>query len=388
MHLGVITIGTLGRTAILLIAGSFLLSACSETSGEWISHPIRDSLASTDTDMQLIAATTTARVPDALDAASHLLSTAVQRSTRSTIGALEGPEGDVIGLVADAFIGPDEAVYVLDGRFNDVKIFDPGGNYRDAFGGPGRGPGEIAIPQGLTRDAAGVVYVADENLEVHRFKQHAGKWEFLDKFFVGFPLFDICIIGTDIFALGVRDTLPPVIHRFDSLGQHQESFAVPYRTASIDVRYALTDGQLFCSEDRGQIVVAFAKLPEIHAYAVDGSLLWVAGFDHFTAPAVLQHKGGTRFRTGMAETRDEMHETLSMAGTSDFLIVQVGRYTREGWEERRTYDEIDSYIVDPSTGAGRLMGTDLPLVADVSGSLLLTYTNDPFPQLATFSIGR
>ena len=61
----------------------------------------------------------------------------------------------------DVAVGKDNAIYVVDGVNNSVKVFNDKGNFQFSFGGKGTAPGKFNTPVGVTVDSRGRVYVAD-----------------------------------------------------------------------------------------------------------------------------------------------------------------------------------------------------------------------------------
>lgn len=75
-------------------------------------------------------------------------------------GSANPPAAEVFTSVEDVAVGPDDRTYVLDGMESRVRAYDRGGKYLFAFGGKGRGPGELTRPIALAV-ANGRVYVLD-----------------------------------------------------------------------------------------------------------------------------------------------------------------------------------------------------------------------------------
>ena len=50
---------------------------------------------------------------------------------------------------------------MVDAGFENVQIFAPDGALLLHFGGPGAGPGELALPGGLFIDSTNTIWVAD-----------------------------------------------------------------------------------------------------------------------------------------------------------------------------------------------------------------------------------
>jgi DNA-binding beta-propeller fold protein YncE len=75
-------------------------------------------------------------------------------------------------------IDPDGHLYVADGRFDVIQLFDTNGNFLMAVGRPGTGPGEFWNLAGLASDAYGNIVVADagnRRVQVLRYQERKKK---------------------------------------------------------------------------------------------------------------------------------------------------------------------------------------------------------------------
>lgn len=77
-----------------------------------------------------------------------------------TLGRRGSGEGE-FNLPADAAVGPDGTLWVLDAGNFRVQAFDAGGRFLRMFGSVGNAFGQFARPRGLAVDADGLVYVSD-----------------------------------------------------------------------------------------------------------------------------------------------------------------------------------------------------------------------------------
>lgn len=83
---------------------------------------------------------------------------------RGTLLRTIGKRGDAPGefnLPADAAIGPDGRLWVLDAGNFRVQCFDEHGVYERHFGSAGNGLGQLARPRGLAVSREGLIHVAD-----------------------------------------------------------------------------------------------------------------------------------------------------------------------------------------------------------------------------------
>lgn len=89
-----------------------------------------------------------------------------------TIGELEGPAEYLLGHVADATVGADGEVLILDADRDVVNLYDRTGSFVRTISRPGRGPGEFGDPNGVAFTADGRILIADRGRRaVHRFSR-------------------------------------------------------------------------------------------------------------------------------------------------------------------------------------------------------------------------
>ena len=98
----------------------------------------------------LIAAAAFGQMPDTLEA-----------SLEARIGAADGVGPAAFGRVEAVELGPDGAVFVLDGLAHELRAFSASGSHSWTVGREGEGPGEFLAPFGLTVDPNGALLVFD-----------------------------------------------------------------------------------------------------------------------------------------------------------------------------------------------------------------------------------
>lgn len=70
------------------------------------------------------------------------------------LGGPSAPVEEAFGsLLTAVSVGPHGNIYILDHQADEVRVFDPTGEYRFTFGGHGRGPGELNNPTSLAWDS-------------------------------------------------------------------------------------------------------------------------------------------------------------------------------------------------------------------------------------------
>ncbi len=90
---------------------------------------------------------------------------------------IKGGPGAPFNQPTDVALSRDGRIYVLDGVYDRVQVFDKQGNFQFKFGSTGSGDGEFNRPLGLNVDRQGNVYVADSRN--HRLQVFDGSGKYL-----------------------------------------------------------------------------------------------------------------------------------------------------------------------------------------------------------------
>jgi hypothetical protein len=78
------------------------------------------------------------------------------------LGTVEGEGPTSFGLIRSVAVLPDGRFAVADDQAEEVRLFDPAGQYLRTFGGKGAGPGELQGMQGVHVDHEGLLRVAEQ----------------------------------------------------------------------------------------------------------------------------------------------------------------------------------------------------------------------------------
>jgi len=127
-------------------------------------------------------------VRDSLGISIHESATLGPRVTATEelrLGAVNGPPATTFFQVADARLGSDGTLFVLDGGDNLVKVFDRSGTPLVAMGGTGEGPAEFAAAWNL-EVRGDTILVLDRNLR--RIVTFGSRGALLDTRRIGFSV--------------------------------------------------------------------------------------------------------------------------------------------------------------------------------------------------------
>ncbi len=120
-------------------------------------HWVRPSAVAVSGDARHVCVVDTGGV----DSASHRV--CIHDRDGRLVGSIgkRGHEPGELNLPADAAIGPDGLLWVLDAGNFRVQAFDADGRVQRIFGSAGSGLGQLARPRGLAVGHDGIVFVAD-----------------------------------------------------------------------------------------------------------------------------------------------------------------------------------------------------------------------------------
>ena len=311
---------------------------------------------------------------------------------RMRVGAVDGADAEVIGLINDLAVDADGNIYVADEHGQNIRRYSPSGDLLDIIGREGSGPGEFRFMRRIhvDRDAQLLYTLNSGNLRMSVFEIGGGEPVLREETPIpAMTTTDFCLLGDRLYLAGLRDNR--IIHEMDPAGDVMRSFGtVPTAGEDEDggallrsVVASMALGDLVCSEAAGLLVFVAANRPEVRAFTPDRALVWRTEIENFaTAEVTRLPNGGVQF--GMNSAAGGNHSVLSVALLNrENVVVQVGF----GNLQVRAYEgEIVSRIYDLATGREVARRTDLPLISYVQGGTAWGYHNHPFPHFLTMDV--
>lgn len=302
-------------------------------------------------------------------------------------GAMEGEPSEVFGMIEDVVADRSGRLYVLDSRYNNVRIHDGSGAALASFGRPGGGPMEFRSPEALERDRAGRLLVADRHNRIKVFESQGGSYVYARSIEVPLVPEDFCLLGDQVVVQGVADD--GFIHLYNGSGAHLRSFGRLYSSRNWLVRNQLSDGPIACVPEAGTVVTMFKYLPVVHGYGADGKLRWVSRLADFRPIRIVEGvspRGQPRVTFDGGAPHD-VAESLA-AAPGGLVVVQTARITPESVRANREYAELRTYVLSARTGEGVYVGNHLPRISAVDAARVLAGVNDPFPQVRILSLAE
>lgn len=92
-------------------------------------------------------------------ASAGLPADTIRAEPLTLIGELDGEPEYLFGDIVSVSMGPADVLYVADRNGATVRAYDPEGRYLGTIGSEGDGPGEFRLPNDITFDPAGRLYV-------------------------------------------------------------------------------------------------------------------------------------------------------------------------------------------------------------------------------------
>jgi hypothetical protein len=169
------------------------------------------------------------------------------------------------------------------------------------------------------------------------------------------------------------------VHEFDLAGEYRTSFGGTYQSPNRLINYALAPGYLACDPaDRIIIYAPAGGLGEIHGYNLQGTLVWLTTITGYHPTNVIEND------RGYAVTLPEagFHRLHSLTYVSPRTVVaQFAFSSREARMKGLAYTQLQTVVLQGSSGLGAYVGDSVPALAFVGSSLWVEANSDPYPQI-------
>lgn len=293
-----------------------------------------------------------------------------------------GPDADVqmilFGSLTDVESDAEQNFYILDRNRDILRAFDVEGNLISTFGGQeGRGPTDFFNPTDMHTGPDGQLFVPNGLPgEIKVISRKEGSLEYEDIFQTG-EIFasSSCILNDRMFTRTIAVDQQSeesgdykLVHAFSLGEQHYTgAFGKMYESPRLGANRRISGGfaKIRCVEETDTIVYEFDAFPYLYGYSPEGELKWVTELVPFTPRETVEivesgQTVGWRFNYHGSTIRTI---TPLMDGT---LLVQVHQQR----EEQETL--LHSFAVSSENGDGSYLGTDLPLILDVTDRRIIS----------------
>lgn len=362
-----------------VVASLFLLAACSRTTAnhpraEYIVRPPDVPIRSMRNSLE--------------DAPAVLASLEGVRNleTIATIGANPSTRAEILGQLAGAAIGPQDRVYAVDSRFNDIRVFTPAGKPIEIAAGPGHAPGQLLDPRSLIIDRHNYrLYISDVNHLIHVYSLRNKRIRYVRSINLGTEdSSPFCVLGDRIVIadreLDINSPIRVYSLATELLYQLDNFYDSPNRL----VNYVVKESILACDAEAALVLVGTTVLGEVRAFDPDGHPRWLSIPPQFSAQRIYEELDGPTPGAVLASPEPH-HRLVSVTFLEPRLaLVQVAHVSTD---DAPSAGVLYSFAVSADTGEGWYIGKHLPLVTDASKDYILSIKRDSASQLVVFRRG-
>lgn len=175
-------------------------------------------------------------------------------------------------------VDPEGGFIVADSKESQVRIYKQSGDLKQHFGHKGQGPGGLRTPSASVRLASGSILVPELNGDVSLFRESGSFAEEYSRVLVPGTNRVHRIPGENsVLLVGTETNTPgahPLLHKFaPEDGSITESFFPHPIPLGEYGGYLFGVGQIAAADvNRDQIAVAFAPIPRLYFFSLEGSL--------------------------------------------------------------------------------------------------------------------
>ena len=306
--------------------------------------------------------------------------------TVTAIGALEGADWEVFGVIRGIAVSGQGDIAVLDLQTRSVSVFSVDGEFLASLTARGEGPGELSQPWTLHWMGDDRLIVTDRgNARISEFVLDGSDLQFAGSMRMEFPMGHFCTIEERVFAAAYREN--GTIHSFEWGVDEHNSFGTVPEVASLDGldsgsrAIAIREwavGRLQCDETRNRVLEVGTLNGHARLFAGDGTTIWQQRLEdvHLMEPVV--ENGAFSFRAD--ETTGAHVAQSAVVWDSEHVLVQhqLRFPDDEGAEDRA---RLASRLIHLETGVEEERSYALPRLMTRSGDRFVSFRNEPYPQL-------
>ncbi len=356
--------------------------------GEKVVHPIPARIFGFDETKEFIAPS------GEIDSSVQSISQALLSPTELfTLGVpQEGEERMRFGPIMDIKEGPAGNIYVLDGQYNEVKVYGSGGDFLYAVQGPSeeeplgvnrRGSsGQIFFPASLEVDSSGRIIFADRSNGVRIFERTGKTHRVSTTLPSSLEIHEVCVREDILHIHGFSPDNHHAINRVSLSGNTLNSFGAIYSSSSPLVHRILGMGQIACMDSK--IIYAPNYLPVIYSYSPTGDMQWAVKIPDFQTLEIID-KGSEVSMDIFAKPHNQIVRIVPIPEAQ--IIVQIASFTPEGLSTAKRgrkvgHDALRTYLMSARTGEAIFVGDTVPQIYAVTEDRVYIARRHPSPQVS------
>lgn len=270
---------------------------------------------------------------------------------------------DAFEDIIDVAVAPNGTVFVLTRGDVMVRQFDPSNTTCPrAFGRRGEGPGRLRAPRELLADDAGKLHVLDLDGSIEVYSTPTGGRNFVPErtIVTGINAASFCVTETGYVIHGHRtDGEDGLLHVVGPNGSIRQSFGRIYGDPSTRVSYLVAQGRISCEGETATAHAPSSVLGEVRGFGADGAVQWLVRLGNHS-PLTLIANGDELTALGPTMGYDRV---TSLTRTPEgHLLLQVTHLSLPVGSTFIAPQSTHSVLIDPVSGSGRALGTEIPLV--------------------------
>lgn len=306
---------------------------------------------------------------------------------RELVSLGTGEYGDVdytFGVILDVVVDSHDRIYVLDERFNNVRVFSPEGKLLQTLGRSGPGPGEFSAVESMAIYES-LLYVADRARELEVFSIEDITIRHVDTIRISTVIPEsICVTSSEVIIAGGSFTTDGnFVKIFAHDGSLRRSFGDTYKSPNPAVNRAFNQNLIICDPAGKYILVGLRDLGEVKAYDFEGRPLWIAASPLFLNSGYIYGIDGVIAQISHPESAYRL-ESLARVSAAHAL-VQIAHYDAPE-DEIPTRTQLQTYVISPSKGRVDYLGEELPLIVSLSARWMITVEGIEYPRLRVYQL--
>jgi hypothetical protein len=290
----------------------------------------------------------------------------------------------VFGRVSAAAFAESQDLLVLDEMNSDLRRFSKDGQFVGRFGRPGHGPGEFRGPRHI--DVVGDrAFVVDETGRVTLLGIGRSSLQLLGSFRVPRDASGFCALEDRLIYYGFSPSSKYAAAAVAHDGRVLYEFHAVPDSANWLLRAELANGMIACDAGSGSILIGEKASGTLSVYDVAGRLKAQDTLPNY-APLVVRQNSLGEVETALpsgADSFDTIDALVSLGG--DVFLVQIATYSFDPAARRRSLAGRRSALLETGTMAFRGLNQPLPRVLAAGPGRLVTYRDEPFPQVRVYA---
>ena len=226
--------------------------------------------------------------------------------------------------VDDVWVMHDGRPLLLDTASRIVRALRDDNTVTEVASVTGKGPQQM--PTRLDGDVHGRLLIAGgDALWIYTPSAHGSGYRYERTITSGAPIEDICSVADEIYVRSSGKAA--VLSRYSPSGEHRGAFGTGYGAEDLETARFMSKGRIACVGTPPVIVSAATWLPVVHGYGADGQVRWIARFEDYKPPRLVEdkHRGHTRMLHAQTDFADRLWRVVGIE--PHYVVVQVRRFS-------------------------------------------------------------